>query len=290
MSKPLCLKVSGLEGNANAVHRRPAFTLAIYLGVGCIEVSARSHIAARRHDDPADFRLLERFSTKCGTDRRLDDQPRPHIQCGPAQVYSLAQLRAMVASVRAINGAAATVLDDAQLKKIQGIQSMGSSLLRTDPDECLSLLHDGSLSDDRIPAAAALIGPPASQSAITASSDDSGLFWQGIYSLEKTRTRCSPSTLTLDGQTAKYELSPVLADLHGQKSTANVQTITDQTGPHYTLSMVAMSGTLFVTGSKKIPATQPTDVEIKELSGYINTVIDGAGKAIPSAPATGVGA
>jgi hypothetical protein len=216
--------------------------------------------------------------------------PGPTSSAAPAQVYSLPQLRAMVASVRAINGAAATVLDDAQLKKIQGIQSMGSSLLRTDPDECLSLLHDGSLSDDRIPAAAALIGPPASQSAITASSDDSGLFWQGIYSLEKTRTRCSPSTLTLDGQTAKYELSPVLADLHGQKSTANVQTITDQTGPHYTLSMVAMSGTLFVTGSKKIPAVQPTDAEIKELSGYINTVIDGAGKAIPSAPATGVGA
>ncbi|MFK4299319.1 hypothetical protein ABH924_004500 [Arthrobacter sp. GAS37] len=196
----------------------------------------------------------------------------------------------MVANVRSIDGPAASVLDDAQLKKIQGTQSMSSSLLRTDPAECLSLLQDGSLSDDRIPAAAALIGPLGSTSTITASSDDSGLFWQGIYSLERTRTRCSPSTLTFDGQTARYELSPVLADLHGQKSTANVQTITDQTGPHYTLRMVAMSGTLFVTGSRKIPAALPTDAEIKELSGYINTVVDGVGKAIPSAPATGVGA
>ncbi|MDQ0031695.1 hypothetical protein [Arthrobacter bambusae] len=202
----------------------------------------------------------------------------------------MAQLRAMVGSVRAVDGPAAVVMDDAQLKKIQGIQSLGSAWLRTDPAECLSLLHDGSLSDDRIQTAAALIGPPASQSTITASSDNSGLFWQGIYSLEKARTHCSPSTLTLDGQTAQYELSPVLADLHGQKSTANVQTITDQTGAHHTLSMVAMDGTLFVTGSKKIPAVQPTAAEVKELSGYINTVIDGAGKAAASAPTTGVGA
>jgi hypothetical protein len=196
----------------------------------------------------------------------------------------------MIASVRAIDGTASSVLDDAQLKKIQGIQSLSSALLRTDPPECLSLLHDGTLSDDRIPAAAALVGPSGSASIITASSDDSGLFWQDIYSLENIRTRCSPSTLTVEGQTARYELSPVLADLHGRKATANLQTITDQAGPHYTLSMVAMSGTLFVTGSKKIPAAQPTDAEIKELSGYINTVIDGAGKASPSPPAPGVGA
>ena len=87
--------------------------------------------------------------------------PGPTSSAAPAQMYSMAQLRAMVGSVRAVDGPAAVVMDDAQLKKIQGIQSLGSAWLRTDPAECLSLLHDGSLSDDRIQAAAALIGSRA---------------------------------------------------------------------------------------------------------------------------------
>lgn len=216
--------------------------------------------------------------------------PGPTPSATSSQVYSVAQLRAIVGSVHAIDGPAASVMDDAQLKKIQGLQSLSSSLVTTEPAECLSLLRAGSLSDERIPTAAALLGPAASMSTITASSDDSGLYWQGMYSLDRARAHCSPSTLILDGHRARYELSPVLADLHGKKATANVQTITDQNGQHFTLAMVAMTGNLFVTGGKTIPAAQPTDAEIKELSGYINAVIDGVGKAIPSAAATGVSA
>lgn len=215
-------------------------------------------------------------------------KPGPAPSATPAPVYSVAQLRAVVGRVRAIDGAAASVLDESQLKKIQGIKSLSSSMVTSEPADCLSILQAGSLSDDRIPTAAALVGPPTNTSTITASSDNSGLYWQEMYSLDRARTHCSPSTLILDGQRARYELSPVLADLHGTKGTANVQTITDQNGPHYTLAMVAMNGTLFVTGSRKIPAAQPTDAEIKELSGYINAVIDGADKATPSASATSI--
>ncbi|WP_133207052.1 MULTISPECIES: hypothetical protein [Arthrobacter] len=212
--------------------------------------------------------------------------PGPTAGATPAAVYSVARLRALVGSVRAVDGLAASVVDDSQLKMIQGIQSLGSSMVTTEPAECLDLLRAGSFSDDRIPTAAALLGPPAGRSTITASSDDSGLYWQGMYNLDRVRARCSPSTLILDGQSARYELSSVLADLHGRKATANVQTITDQNEPHFTLAMVAMTGNLFVTGSKTIRAARPTDAEVKELSGYINAVIDGAGTAIPLAAAT----
>lgn len=213
----------------------------------------------------------------------------PTPSAPPPAVYSLMQLRAMVGSVHAIDGPAASVLKDAQFREIQRIQLLASSRATSDPAECLDLLRNGSLLDDRIPAAAALVGPIATASMITVSSDDSGLYWRSMYSLDQARAHCSPTTLALDGQTARVELFPVIADLHGKKTIASVQKITDQNGPHYTLSMIAMSGNLFVTGKKKIPAAQPAEAAIRELSGYINTVIDGAANGIPAVSATAAG-
>ncbi|MDP9904606.1 hypothetical protein [Arthrobacter bambusae] len=196
----------------------------------------------------------------------------------------------MVGGIHAIDGPAAAVMDDAQLKDLLSLQALGSSQVSADPAECLDLLHSGSFSDDRIPTAAARVGSLANAAIITASADPSGLYWQGMYSLGRALAHCSPATLTtVQGDTARVELAPVAADLHGRKAIAIVQTLTTQNGAVHVLRMVAMDGNLFVTGSKAIPAAQPTDAAIKELGGYVNAVIDGAGKDTPETPAPTTG-
>ncbi|MEW1820006.1 hypothetical protein AB0323_04320 [Arthrobacter sp. NPDC080031] len=47
-----------------------------------------------------------------------------------------------------------------------------------------------------------------------------------------------------------------------------------------------MSGNLFVTGVHPLPDARPTDAVIRELSSYVNAIVDHAGDRAPTLPAT----
>ncbi|MEV8147936.1 hypothetical protein AB0O52_07280 [Arthrobacter sp. NPDC080073] len=140
--------------------------------------------------------------------------------------------------------------------------------------------------DYRIPTAAAVLGPQANMSVIMASSDDSGYFWQSMYSIDKVLGYCTEVTISSGNQNVHSSLTRLNMDLHGSKSFTYVTTITGSGSPIHVLRMVTMSGNLFVTGVHPLPDARPTDAVIRELSSYVNAIVDHAGDPVPTLPAT----
>ncbi|MDP9903095.1 hypothetical protein [Arthrobacter bambusae] len=201
----------------------------------------------------------------------------------PPRDYPLQLLRDMLARLHAIDGPAASLMDDAQLKKLLQIQALGSTRVTSDPAECKDLLQAGSFSDDRIPTAAAKLGPAATVTVITAASDASGLYRKGMDSLQKAAENCSPATLTEQGHTISVRMTLVAPDLHGREAVGLAQTLTAEGSTVNLLRIVGMDGNLFITATKTIPTQQPEGKDIRELVHYVNEAFDNAANT-PSSP------
>lgn len=199
-------------------------------------------------------------------------------------VRSLQELQTLVGSLRAPDGVMSRLLDEAAIRDMQDAMAVGPADMTTDPAKCRDLLKAGELFDYRIPTAAAVLGPQENMSVITASSDESGYFWQGMYSIDRVLGYCTEVTLSSGNQQVHSSLKRVGMDLHGSKSFTYVSTITGSGAPIHVLRMVTMTGNLFVSGFHRLPDAQPTDAVLQELSSYVNAIVDHAGEQMPDAP------
>ena len=202
------------------------------------------------------------------------------------RVQSSQELQALLGNLRAPDGVMSRLIDEAAIQDMQDSMAVGPADMTTDPADCRDLLKAGELVDYRIPTAAAVLGPQANMSVITASSDDSGYFWQGMYSIDKVLGYCTEVTISSGNQNVHSSLTRLNMDLHGSKSFTYVTTITGSGSPIHVLRMVTMSGNLFVTGVHPLPDARPTDAVIRELSSYVNAIVDHAGDRVPTIPAT----
>ncbi|MFF2296908.1 hypothetical protein [Arthrobacter sp. NPDC058127] len=200
------------------------------------------------------------------------------------RVRSSQELQALLGSLRAPDGVMSTPIGEAAIQDLQDSMAVGPADMTTDPAGCRDLLKAGELVDYRIPTAAAVLGPQENMSVIMASSDDSGYFWQGMYSIGRALGYCPEVTISSGNQQVHSSLKRLSMDLHGSKSFTYVTSITGSGAPIHVLRMVTMSGSLFVTGVHPLPDAQPTDAVIQELSSYVNAIVDHAGDQLPGAP------